>query len=158
MTFKTIHDVHHCFDHSIAPVETISSGDTRHFDILDASGGLIARDSKADIISQLPHDALNPVCGPLFIEDAEPGDVIEIELLDFEPGGWGWTALIPGFGLLAEDFTTPWLKEYLSTIVSRCTSMIYRHSVPPLRRYHRFGTRLSLVRIPLFRHVCVAAI
>lgn len=110
MTFKTIHDVHHCFDHSIAPVETISSGDTRHFDILDASGGLIARDSKADIISQLPHDALNPVCGPLFIEDAEPGDVIEIEMLDFEPGGWGWTALIPGFGLLAEDFPTPWLK------------------------------------------------
>jgi len=119
MTFKTIHDVHHCFDHSIAPVETISSGDTRHFDILDASGGLIARDSKADIISQLPHDALNPVCGPLFIEDAEPGDVIEIELLDFEPGGWGWTALIPGFGLLAEDFTTPWLKisEYDSESV-----------------------------------------
>src|SRR5690606_28296183 len=24
--------------------------------------------------------------------------------------GWGWTGIIPGFGLLAEDFTEPWLN------------------------------------------------
>lgn len=119
MTFKTIHDVHHCFDNAIAPIETISSGDTRRFDILDASGGLITRDSEAEILTRLPHDLLNPVCGPLFIEDAKPGDVIEVELVDFEPGGWGWTGIIPGFGLLAEDFPDPWLKfsEYDSDSV-----------------------------------------
>ncbi|MEZ7502680.1 acetamidase/formamidase family protein [Psychrobacter sp. Arc29] len=119
MHFKTIHDVHHCFDHDLKPVEIISSSDTRRFDILDASGGLITRDSKAEILTRLPMDALNPVCGPLFIEDAEPGDVIEIELLDFEPSGWGWTGIIPGFGLLAEEFTKPWLKisEYDSESV-----------------------------------------
>ncbi|OHV12801.1 acetamidase/formamidase family protein [Kushneria phosphatilytica] len=119
MNFKTIHDIHHCFDHALQPVETISSGDTRCFDIQDASGGLIQKESQADILTRLPHDALNPVCGPLFIEDADPGDVIEIELEDFEPGAWGWTGLIPGFGLLADDFTQPWLKisEYDSESV-----------------------------------------
>ncbi|WP_456269437.1 acetamidase/formamidase family protein [Kushneria sp. AK178] len=119
MTFKTIHDVHHCFDHGLSPVETVSSGDTRCFDVLDASGGLIKRDSQAEVLTRLPHDALNPVCGPLFVEDAEPGDVIEIELLDFQPGQWGWTGLIPGFGLLADDFKRPWLKvsEYDSESV-----------------------------------------
>ncbi|WP_230657554.1 acetamidase/formamidase family protein [Psychrobacter sp. I-STPA10] len=119
MTFKTIHDVHHCFDNSIAPLETISSGDTRRFDILDASGGLITRDNQAEILTRLPHDVLNPVCGPLFIADAEPGDVIEVEFIDFEPGGWGWTGILPEFGLLAEDFKEPWLKfsEYDSESV-----------------------------------------
>jgi formamidase len=31
------------------------------------------------------------------------------EVLDFELSGWGWTALIPGFGLLAEEFTESFL-------------------------------------------------
>ena len=110
MKIKTIHDVHHCFDHDITPIETISSGDTRRFDILDSSGGLVTPDSKAELLTRLPFDKLNPVCGPLFMEDAEPGDVIEIELLDFEAGGWGWTGIIPGFGLLADEFNSPWLK------------------------------------------------
>lgn len=119
MTYKTIHDFHHCFDKELTPLEYISSGEIRRFDILDASGGLIKRDSTADILTELPPNKLNPVCGPIYIEDAEPGDVIEIELLDFEPGGWGWTGLIPGFGLLAEDFKDPWLKvsEYSSESV-----------------------------------------
>lgn len=119
MKIKTIHDVHHFFDHDIPPVETISSGDTRRFDIVDASGGLIKPDSEAEILTRLPPEALNPVCGPLFMDDAEPGDVIEVELVDFEPGKWGWTGLIPGFGLLAEDFPMPWLKvsEYDSNSV-----------------------------------------
>ncbi|WP_442489457.1 acetamidase/formamidase family protein [Halomonas litopenaei] len=119
MKIKTIHDVHHCFDHALEPQETISSGDTRRFDILDASGGLITRHSKAEALTRLPAGELNPVCGPLYMEDAEPGDVIEVELVDFEPGQWGWTGLIPGFGLLADDFTSPWLKvsEYDSESV-----------------------------------------
>lgn len=119
MSFKTIHDIHHCFDNAITPVERIASGDTRRFDIQDASGGLIQSDSQAEILTRLPHDALNPVCGPLYIDDAEPGDVIEVELVGFEPGGWGWTGQIPGFGLLADEFTSPWLhiSEYDETSV-----------------------------------------
>jgi acetamidase/formamidase len=30
--------------------------------------------------------------------------------LDFRPRDWGWTALIPGFGLLADEFPEPWLR------------------------------------------------
>ena len=41
------------------------------------------------------------------MDGAEPGDALKITLLDFTTSGWGWTANIPGFGLLAEDFTEP---------------------------------------------------
>ena len=44
------------------------------------------------------------MAGPIHVEGAEPGDVLEVELLEFQPAEWGWTASIPGFGLLADDF------------------------------------------------------
>jgi formamidase len=46
----------------------------------------------------------------VYLEGAEPGDAVVVELLDFEESGWGWTAIIPGFGLLALDFPDPALN------------------------------------------------
>jgi acetamidase/formamidase len=50
------------------------------------------------------------VSGPVFVKGARPGDVLEVELLEFKPGDWGWTAIIPGFGLLADEYPDPWLR------------------------------------------------
>ena len=47
---------------------------------------------------------------PIAIEGAEPGDALEIEILEVLPADWGWTAVIPGFGLLADDFPAPHLR------------------------------------------------
>ena len=33
-----------------------------------------------------------------------------VACVDFQPADWGWTALIPGFGLLADEFAEPALK------------------------------------------------
>jgi acetamidase/formamidase len=52
------------------------------------------------------------VNGPIYVEGAEPGDTLQIELLDLQPAGWGWTAIIPGFGLLADEFPEPALKVW----------------------------------------------
>jgi acetamidase/formamidase len=48
------------------------------------------------------------------VKDARPGDVLQVDLLEFRPRGFGWTAIIPGFGLLADEFTEPWLR--ISTV------------------------------------------
>ncbi|HEY7974813.1 MAG TPA: acetamidase/formamidase family protein, partial [Ktedonobacterales bacterium] len=50
-----------------------------------------------------------------FVEGAEPGDTLQIELLELQHADWGWTALIPGFGLLADEFTEPALKVWRLT-------------------------------------------
>jgi acetamidase/formamidase len=47
----------------------------------------------------------NAIVGPIFVDGAEPGDALKVTLLGFEGSGWGWTALLPGFGLLSDDFT-----------------------------------------------------
>ncbi len=50
---------------------------------------------------------MNPVSGPIFVDGAEPGDALKITIDSFAPSGFGWTANIPGSGLLADQFTDP---------------------------------------------------
>ena len=49
--------------------------------------------------------AIRPEVSPM-----PSGTTLQVELLDFEPASWGWTASIPGFGLLAEDFPDGFYK------------------------------------------------
>lgn len=95
---------HLAWDHEIAPVLLVGSGDEVEFDALDASNGQITAASTTADIATLDFSRVDQVCGPVFVDGARPGDTLEVELLDFTPGDWGWTASIPGFGLLADDF------------------------------------------------------
>ena len=108
---KTIHrDRHHFgWDNANAPVLRVAAGETVSFEVVDASGGQLTRSSTVAAVAALDFARVNPVTGPVYVEGAEPGDALLIEVLDFQSSGWGWTALIPGFGLLAEDFPTPFL-------------------------------------------------
>lgn len=111
---RTIHvhrnQWHQAWDNSIEPIATVQSGATVEFDLLDAGGGQITADSTIDAIKNLDFSRVDQVHGPVFIEGAAPGDTLEIELLDLRPADWGWTAIIPGFGLLADEFTEAALK------------------------------------------------
>ncbi|WP_313136604.1 acetamidase/formamidase family protein [Paracoccus jeotgali] len=108
----TIHGVnhHHGWDRSIPPVETVAPGSSLFFECLDSSGGQLNRDSGVGDIANLSFDRVNPVTGPIYVDGAEPGDILKVEIAAFHPSGWGWTANIPGFGLLADQFIDPALK------------------------------------------------
>jgi acetamidase/formamidase len=43
---------------------------------------------------------VNPTTGPLSVEGAEPGDTLEVEIIDIELPDEGTVAIIPGFGAL----------------------------------------------------------
>ena len=110
-TSHTIHRAHHHFgwDNSFVPVETVAPGTTLHFECLDSGSGHFKRESTVADVGRLDFSKVNPVTGPIFIDGAEPGDAIKITIEEFEPSGFGWTAIIPGFGLLADQFTDPGL-------------------------------------------------
>lgn len=95
---------HLAWDRAIEPIATVPSGSVVAFDALDASCGQLTAESTVDDIARLDFSRVDQVNGPIAVEGAEPGDTLEIELLDFEPATWGWTASIPGFGLLADEF------------------------------------------------------
>ena len=105
----TIHSLKHHFgwDNSNVPIVKVISGETIEIDTVDSSGAQLSLKSNIEDVRNLDFSKVNPVTGPIFIEDACEGDVIEIEFIDFVTSGWGWTAIIPGFGLLADEFQTP---------------------------------------------------
>jgi acetamidase/formamidase len=47
--------------------------------------------------------------GPVLVQGATPGDVLQVEILDLVPGELGYTSFRPGLGLLPEDFPDPYL-------------------------------------------------
>ena len=98
------HQFHLAWDRSIEPIATVASGSVVEIDALDASGGQITAASTVADLANLDFSRVDQVNGPIAVEGAEPGDTLEIELLDFTPADWGWTAAIPGFGLLTDDF------------------------------------------------------
>ena len=113
---RTIHihrnQFHYAWDNSIVPIASIASGEVVEFDLLECSGGQIGPDSTIDAISSLDFARVDQVNGPIYIEGAEPGDTLQVEFLDLQPATWGWTAIIPGFGLLADEFPDAALKVW----------------------------------------------
>jgi acetamidase/formamidase len=111
----SIHEVgsnrtHTVWDNSIAPVLEVEPGTTVELAVTDASGGQLDRDSRVEDVAALDFARVNPVTGPVYVKGAAPGDVLEVEVLSLQPRDWGWTAIIPGFGLLADEFPDPWLQ------------------------------------------------
>ena len=106
---KTIHELqhHHGWNNAFAPVLRAASGERIEFDCRDSGNGHFTPDSVSSDVITMPFDKINPVSGPVYVEGAQPGDVLEVKIESFEPSGFGWTANIPGFGLLADQFTEP---------------------------------------------------
>ncbi len=102
---------HGVWDRSIAPVLRIAPGDVVSVELENASGGQLDSESGVDALAALDFGRINPVTGPIFVEGAKPGDALVVEILELEVDAWGWTANIPGFGLLADRFTEPALRS-----------------------------------------------
>lgn len=109
-SIHAVRESHLVWDNSIPPVKRVKSGEIVNFQCIDASNGQVTSNSTVDAIAQFDTTRLDQVNGPVYVEEAEPGDVLEIEVLDVETDVWGWTAIIPGFGLLANEFSEPHLK------------------------------------------------
>ena len=78
----------------------------------EVSDGQISPSSTTEDLAGLDWERLYPLVGPVAVEGAEPGDAVEVEVLDIHTEGWGWAAVLPGFGLLDEDFTEAYLKVF----------------------------------------------
>lgn len=138
----TIHGAQHHFgwDNSIAPVETVAPGSTILFQCQDSSAGQLGPSSKVADVSALDFGKINPVSGPIYIDGAEPGDALKITLEDFAPrvqdgSAWGWTANIPGFGLLADQFNDPALTIWKYDSVNLAPALWGQHGKVALKPF-----------------------
>lgn len=133
----TIHGRHHHFgwDNSLAPAERVAPGSTVEFECLDASGGQLMAESTVEDVGKLDFAKVNPVTGPIFVDGAEPGDALKITLDGFTPSGFGWTANIPGFGLLADQFKEPALNVWTYDAASLEPALFGKNARVPLKPF-----------------------
>ena len=108
-------NVHHAWDNSLDPAVRVESGDVVRFECRDALDEQVTPDSTVEALVNASFDPVHPITGPVYVEGAEPGDVLEVELLDFEHKGWGYTGFMPGemgLGLLPGEFEDPGLHVW----------------------------------------------
>jgi acetamidase/formamidase len=106
------HTIHkHChhfgWNNANEPAFTVAPGETLELETIDSSGDQLSPRSTVADIATLDFGKVNPVTGPIYIDGAEPGDALKVTVESFAPSGWGWTANIPGFGLLSDQFPEP---------------------------------------------------
>jgi acetamidase/formamidase len=128
----TAEPTHSRWNRALEPRLTISSGDTVHMSCLDASGGQVKPGATVEDFLSIDRNKIHALTGPIRIDGAEPGDVLEIQVLQVEHRGWGWTSVIPGLGFLKDRFREPYLFHWtLDPEISRSLGS----AIVPLRPF-----------------------
>jgi acetamidase/formamidase len=104
--------VHFTWDTGNQPRLAVDPGDTVVVWTRDVSDNQIGPDSDVSVIAGLDWNRVYPLLGPIAVRGAEPGDTLAIEVLDIRTQGWGWTAILPGLGLLPDDFPDAYLRVF----------------------------------------------
>jgi acetamidase/formamidase len=123
------------WNNAFEPVLYVAPGDSVEFEVFEASGGQLSPASVVADVGAMDFGKINPVTGPVFVDGAEPGDVLKVTLLSFVPSGWGWTANIPGFGLLADEFKEPALHLWQYDTATMAPAMYGSHGRVPLKPF-----------------------
>lgn len=103
---------HNKFSSAIEPVLRVPSGAVIEAHTEDASDEQFQLGSPMTDLDKLDFEPIHPLTGPVYVEGAEPGDVLKVTLHKITMGDWGWNAIIPGFGFLADRIETKYLKTY----------------------------------------------
>jgi acetamidase/formamidase len=102
---------HYVWDNSLPPRLIVQDGDTVTFQTRDAADLHFRLDSTTADVATYEFRG-HPLTGPVLIEGAAPGCVLQVDVLDVQPDTFGWTAILPGYGLLPEDFSEQYLRTW----------------------------------------------
>ncbi len=88
--------LHGSFDERTPPVLTVRSGDIVQLSTLDAHWHAPRQPDLDGELALWPgrdrtHDPGHALCGPVTVVGAQPGDVLEVRVLEVVSGHWGWT-------------------------------------------------------------------
>ena len=117
MAVRSIHSVTaeqygHFWDNGVPPVLTVRENEPVTLQTRDSGNDQIKPGDGIDAVINLDFSRVNPISGPIAVEGARPGDVLQVDVLEIETRPWGWTANIPGFGLLADEYPDPFLHTW----------------------------------------------
>ena len=104
--------MHNRWHPDLEPAHRVAPGEELRLECEDGLAGQLTRTSTDADAGRLDLGLGHPLSGPVLVEGAEPGDVLEVEFLAYEPADFGVTAVIPGFGFLADVFPEPYVVAW----------------------------------------------
>jgi formamidase len=106
------HTGHNRWHPDIPPIVRAASGDRVILQTRDALDGQVTPETTTEQVGAVNLDVVHPLTGPVFVNDAEPGDLLEVRIVDIEPATTGFTVQIPGFGFLRDEFPEPFIVHW----------------------------------------------
>jgi acetamidase/formamidase len=103
---------HSVWDRSIKPRLRIAPGDEVQIECVDSSGSQVRPGLAVAEFLRIDRTRIHALTGPIWIEGAEPGDVLEVNVLSTRHHNWGWSSVIEGLGFLKGRFRGPYLFHW----------------------------------------------
>lgn len=123
-----------CFNRlhwALEPVAKAKPGDTIIYNTRDAFDDQFNADTTPEDVANCDLNRVHPMTGPVHIEGAERGDALAVTIVDIDPGEYGFTAVVPGFGFLRDKISGPFIANW------------------KLDRLHAVSDQIPGVRIPM---------
>ena len=102
---------HNRWHPDIEPVIRVSAGSLVEMETLDAVDGQLRRGAKPEELG-VDLGRAHPLTGPVYIEGAEPGDLLAVKIDRIDTADYGFTMILPGFGYLRDLFTRPFVVHW----------------------------------------------
>jgi formamidase len=106
------HTGHNRWHPDIPPLLRVEPGDTAVLETRDALDGVVTPEMTSADLHRVDLDLVHPLTGPVFVNGAEPGDLLEVHIVDIAPQPFGFTTIVPGFGFLRDYFPTPFPAKW----------------------------------------------
>jgi formamidase len=103
---------HNRWHPDIPPVVRCEPGDEVVLETRDAFDGQMGPDATLDTVAAPNLDVVHPLTGPVYVEGAQPGDLLEVEILEVAADSYGYTVQVPGFGFLRDVFPDPFMVRW----------------------------------------------
>lgn len=105
---------HNRWHPDIPPIARVRPEQDLVFRTRDGSDGQITARTNAPDFMEIDTDVIHTLTGPFYVEQAEPGDLLRIEVVQIDPDEHGVTLVWPGsgFGMLPEDFDEPLIVHW----------------------------------------------
>ena len=90
----------------------IKPGDVVHFECSDSSGSQVRPGTTVVEYLTIDRSKIHALTGPVAVDGAQAGDVLQVDVLEVAHKGWGWSSVISGLGFLKERFSEPYLFHW----------------------------------------------
>jgi acetamidase/formamidase len=99
---------HYLWSKNHPPILEIRPGDRVTFQVREVTSSQLSVKSTVGDVANLDSSKFYPLAGPVRVKGAAVGDALAVDVLNVDTASWGWSAIIPGLGVL-DEFTKPYL-------------------------------------------------